>query len=31
MKEVVFLGKFQYVAVTKEGKKMKGSIEGPNK
>ena len=31
MKEVVFLGKFQYVAVTKEGKKMKGSMEGPNK
>jgi len=31
MKEVMFLGKFQYVAVTKEGKKMRGSIEGPNK
>ena len=28
---MIFLGKFQYVAVTKEGKKMKGSIEGPNK
>jgi len=31
MKEVRLLGKFQYVAVTKEGKKVKGSIEGPNK